>query len=62
VLDIAHYITQTDGGKGAFREVTELVLKAQGKWDLVLEAAEKGTIGTSPKRTPVLEDFKQWKI
>ncbi len=62
VLDIAHYITQTDGGKGAFREVTELVLKAQGKWDLVLEAAEKGTIGTSPKHNPVLEDFKQWKI
>jgi 3-deoxy-D-manno-octulosonate 8-phosphate phosphatase (KDO 8-P phosphatase) len=28
----AHYITTVDGGKGAIREVVELILKAQGKW------------------------------
>ena len=29
----AHYITSLDGGKGAVREVCELILKAQGHWD-----------------------------
>ena len=29
----AHYITSLDGGKGAVREVCELILKAQGRWD-----------------------------
>ncbi len=62
VKSIVHYVTQAPAGQGVFREVTELVIKAQGKWDLVLAAAEKGSIGTSPKHTPVLEDFKQWKI
>ena len=28
----AHYVTQAAGGKGAVREVVELLLKAQGKW------------------------------
>jgi len=29
----AHYVTTLDGGKGAVREVIELILKAQGRWD-----------------------------
>ena len=28
----AHYITTVDGGKGAIREVVELILKSQGRW------------------------------
>jgi 3-deoxy-D-manno-octulosonate 8-phosphate phosphatase (KDO 8-P phosphatase) len=28
----AHYITELPGGHGAVREVTELILKAQGRW------------------------------
>jgi 3-deoxy-D-manno-octulosonate 8-phosphate phosphatase (KDO 8-P phosphatase) len=28
----AHYITHRPGGKGAVREVCDLILKAQGKW------------------------------
>ena len=28
----AHFVTQTDGGHGAIREVIEMILKAQGKW------------------------------
>jgi 3-deoxy-D-manno-octulosonate 8-phosphate phosphatase (KDO 8-P phosphatase) len=28
----AHYVTTVDGGKGAIREVVELILKSQGKW------------------------------
>jgi len=30
----AHYITSKTGGRGAVREVCDLILKAQGKWDL----------------------------
>ena len=29
----AHYVTTLDGGKGAVREVIELILKAQNRWD-----------------------------
>lgn len=32
----AHYITTKTGGSGAVREVIELILKSQGKWDEVL--------------------------
>lgn len=28
----AHYVTQANGGRGAVREVTELILKAHGLW------------------------------
>src|SRR5215213_10219743 len=28
----AHYVTQVSGGFGAIREITELILKAQGRW------------------------------
>jgi 3-deoxy-D-manno-octulosonate 8-phosphate phosphatase (KDO 8-P phosphatase) len=28
----AHYVTELPGGHGAVREVTELILKAQGRW------------------------------
>jgi 3-deoxy-D-manno-octulosonate 8-phosphate phosphatase (KDO 8-P phosphatase) len=33
VRERVHYITQTYGGDGALREVIEILLKAQGKWD-----------------------------
>jgi 3-deoxy-D-manno-octulosonate 8-phosphate phosphatase (KDO 8-P phosphatase) len=32
----ASYITAREGGRGAVREVTELILKAQKKWDEVI--------------------------
>ncbi len=32
VLRAAHYVTKARGGKGAVREVVELILKSQGKW------------------------------
>ena len=32
----AHYVTQARGGRGAVREVIEIILKSQGRWhDLV---------------------------
>lgn len=35
--DAAHFVTEAKGGKGAVREVVELVLKAQGRWDTIME-------------------------
>ena len=32
----AHYVTRLPGGFGAVREVCELILKAQGRWDELL--------------------------
>ncbi len=42
-----HYVTRTGGGRGAVREVAELILKAQGRWEDALrryleELAAKG--------------------
>ena len=35
---VAHYVTQAKGGRGAVREVIEIILKSQGRWnDLVGE-------------------------
>jgi 3-deoxy-D-manno-octulosonate 8-phosphate phosphatase (KDO 8-P phosphatase) len=35
---VAHYVTQAKGGRGAVREVIEIILKSQGRWnDLVDE-------------------------
>ena len=31
-----HYITKKNGGKGAVREVIEIILKSQGLWDKVI--------------------------
>lgn len=31
--DLAHYVTELPGGDGAVREVVEMILKAQGKWE-----------------------------
>jgi 3-deoxy-D-manno-octulosonate 8-phosphate phosphatase (KDO 8-P phosphatase) len=33
-----NYVTQSGGGKGAVREVTEFLLKAQGKWRTISQA------------------------
>ena len=32
----AHFITERNGGRGTFREVVELILKAQDKWEELL--------------------------
>lgn len=33
----AHYVTQLPGGFGAVREVCEIILKAQGRWDELMQ-------------------------
>lgn len=37
IKDVASYVTSKDGGRGAVREIAELILKSQGKWDEVLK-------------------------
>jgi 3-deoxy-D-manno-octulosonate 8-phosphate phosphatase (KDO 8-P phosphatase) len=34
----AHYVTKANGGHGAVREVVELILKAQGRWDDIVKS------------------------
>jgi 3-deoxy-D-manno-octulosonate 8-phosphate phosphatase (KDO 8-P phosphatase) len=34
VKDAAHFVTSKTGGRGAVREVCDLILKSQNKWDL----------------------------
>lgn len=43
VKSAAHYVTIARGGEGAVREVVELVLKAQGLWQTVLDKYFIGT-------------------
>lgn len=40
VKRIAHYTTSAAGGDGAVREICELLLQAQGKWDELLRKYE----------------------
>lgn len=40
VASRAAYVTRTRGGEGAIREVVELILRAQGKWDAALKEFE----------------------
>jgi len=37
LFDIAHYVTLARGGRGAVREVAELILGVQNKWDKVAQ-------------------------
>src|SRR5262249_54908000 len=37
VRAVVHYVAPSNGGRGAVRDLTELVLKATGRWDQALE-------------------------
>jgi len=37
--EVCHYVTQRPGGRGAAREVIELILKAQGRWEQAVPLA-----------------------
>jgi len=39
VKEIAHYTTKADGGKGAARELIELILKSKGIWEQMIDKA-----------------------
>ena len=36
-LSVAHYVTQARGGQGAVREVIELILKSQDRWNDLID-------------------------
>ena len=36
-INVAAYITKAGGGKGVVRELAEFILKAQGKWEAVID-------------------------
>jgi 3-deoxy-D-manno-octulosonate 8-phosphate phosphatase (KDO 8-P phosphatase) len=38
---LAHYVTHQSGGRGAIREVVDLILKAQGRWDALVKDYSK---------------------
>ena len=40
VKECAHYVTRADGGRGAVREVVEILLRAQGHWEDILRHYE----------------------
>lgn len=60
VKELCLYVTQAQGGKGAFREVAEQVLKAQGFWPQTMLSAQQGTIGKSKKKKTTIIDYKSW--
>ena len=35
IIPYAHYVSNREGGRGAVREIIDLILKAQGRWDKV---------------------------
>lgn len=37
VIERAHYVTKAKGGEGAVREVIDLILKAKGLWDEIID-------------------------
>lgn len=37
VRQVCHHVTRTSAGRGVLRELAELVLKAQGRWDALVE-------------------------
>ncbi|MFM1770754.1 MAG: hypothetical protein RJA22_3283 [Verrucomicrobiota bacterium] len=34
---VAHYVTRAHGGQGAVREVADLILRAQGRWERLIQ-------------------------
>ncbi len=42
--ELADYVTRTPGGRGAVREVAELILKAQNKWEPLVASYSEGKL------------------
>lgn len=40
IKQVAHYVTKKSGGRGAVREIVEILLKSQGKWQKALKVYE----------------------
>lgn len=44
VRETAHYVTRAAGGRGAIREVVELILQAQGRWRDAINHYQGGSL------------------
>lgn len=44
VRSAAHFVTQARGGRGAVREVIELILRCQGEWQALVERLNQQTL------------------
>ena len=53
VKDEAHFVTEHAGGDGALRDAVEYILKAQGKWDGVVEQyiSQRSPAATTPQKS-----------
>ncbi len=47
VKNAADWISNFDGGRGAVRELVDLILKAKGQWDEILESYKSGKANLS---------------
>ncbi|MFN4259837.1 MAG: KdsC family phosphatase [Gemmataceae bacterium] len=45
VKDVAHYVTQAPGGRGAVRETIEMILGCQGKWSQIVAEFHREKLG-----------------
>ncbi len=50
VLEIAHYVTEHEGGHGAIRDAVEYILRAQGKLQQVIDEYIQARSGDNKKR------------
>jgi 3-deoxy-D-manno-octulosonate 8-phosphate phosphatase (KDO 8-P phosphatase) len=48
VKKAAHYVARARGGRGAVREIVEIILKAQGRWQRALDLMMFGASGRHP--------------
>jgi 3-deoxy-D-manno-octulosonate 8-phosphate phosphatase (KDO 8-P phosphatase) len=48
VRAIAHTITRAAGGRGAVREIVELILRCQGHWDPLVRGLHPGLLNDAP--------------
>ena len=52
VIDLAAYVTRAPGGRGAIREVIELIFKAQGRWEGAIASYQSHLRGASSLPNP----------
>ena len=50
VKTLAHYTTRFPGGRGAVREICEIILKAQGKWEKIIQTYRHQANGDCPSQ------------
>jgi 3-deoxy-D-manno-octulosonate 8-phosphate phosphatase (KDO 8-P phosphatase) len=55
VRERVDWVSQSNGGDGAARELVETILRAQGRWDAIVASYEGEGAGVGPPSRPVLD-------